>query len=49
MKTVRKFFDAQGEETTADKATSCHELEVNDEGQVVRDSIYEVEAPKESA
>lgn len=40
MKTIRKFFNKGGEETTAKDAVSCHELELDDDGCVVRDSIY---------
>lgn len=42
MRTIKKYFDAQGNETTPDKAVKCHELVVDKNGSVQRDSIYDV-------
>jgi len=42
MKTIRKYFDAQGNETTPDKAVRCHEIVVDEDGLVKRDAIYSV-------
>jgi len=39
-KVIRKFFDAEGKEATAEKAVICHELTVNALGGVVKDSWY---------
>jgi len=42
MKTIRKFFDADGNETNPSDAVSVHELVLDDAGKVVKDSIYQV-------
>ena len=39
---IRKFFDAEGKETTPDKAVRCDELELDADGRVVKDTIYTV-------
>jgi len=42
MKTIRKFFDTDGNLVDESKATTCHELVVDDSGKVQSDNIYKV-------
>jgi HK97 family phage prohead protease len=41
MRTIRKFFDADGTLVDESKAATCHELTINDAGRVVGDVIYQ--------
>ena len=40
MKTIKKFFDASGKETTPDKAVEAHVVTMDDSGKVVKDEVF---------
>ena len=42
---IRKFYDAEGKETTPDKALKCLELQMDVHGNVLKETWYYVSGP----